>query len=122
VGGGYEDVKNAASSYPALSPAVVVLSDGMDLQASDKSGLSPTTARNKIEGGSNVWSPWHEMYINNDTAQGYKASYYARHYGKYTIDWANFNNNTYWIEAMAQGSMEHTRRGLLNSNIPIYTI
>jgi hypothetical protein len=122
IGSGYEDVKNAAPSYPGLSPAVIVLSDGMDLQASDKSGLSTTTARNKIEGGSNVWSPWHEMYVNNITAQGYKSSYYARHYGKYTIDWANFNNNTYWIEAMAQGSMEHTRRGLLNSDIPIYTI
>ncbi len=122
IGEAYQDVKDALPFNQDLTPAVVVLSDGMDIQSSDKSGLKLTNAINKVEGGSNVWGPWHEMYIDNDTGKGYKSAYYDIHYGKYTIDWSDYVNETYWLEAMAKGSMEHTRKGLLNSNIPIYTI
>ncbi len=123
IGEAYRSVKSAMSSNPTLSPVVIVLSDGMDLQASDRSGLKLINAKNKIEGGSNLWSPWHEVYIDNDTSKGYKSVKYDIHYGKYTIDWVNASNSTYWLEAMgAGGSMERTRRGLLNSDVPIYTI
>jgi FlaG/FlaF family flagellin (archaellin) len=122
IGEGYIDMITALPTNQDLTPVMVALSDGMDLQASDKSGLKLINAESKIEGGSNVWSPWHEIYKNNDTLQGFKSINYNLHYGKYTIDWADLSNTTIWFEAMSKGSMQHTRRGLLNSEIPIFTI
>ncbi|MGA1873627.1 MAG: hypothetical protein ACMUHY_08130, partial [Thermoplasmatota archaeon] len=114
IGEAYLDVVYWSTYYPDLNPTVIVLSDGMDLQASDRSGLSVTTADNKIEGGSTYWSPWDDMAAGEQ--------YHQYHLGKYTLDWSTPSTSTYWMYAMAQGSMTHDRTGLLYSDIPIYTV
>lgn len=114
VGGAYEDVAFYSSLYPDLTPVVIVLSDGMDLQASDQSGLSINTADNKIEGGSAFWCPWGSL------ADGER--FYNLHHGKYTLDWSDPGANTIWLEALAQGSMDHDRYGLLDLDIMTFTI
>jgi FlaG/FlaF family flagellin (archaellin) len=122
IGGGYQDVSAAHAIYQNLTPVVIVLSDGMDIQASDGSALNINVVDNKIEGGSDVWCPWHWMHNNNDSAQGFHSKYHEYHYGKYTYDWTDPVNGTVWLKAIANGSMTHTRRGLLNSDIRIYTV
>ena len=59
TGGGYMEVTAAAPSHPALTPAVVVLSDGTDAQASDRSALN----NQKVEAGSDDWCPWTDMAL-----------------------------------------------------------
>ncbi|MGA1848497.1 MAG: hypothetical protein ACMUHB_04065, partial [Thermoplasmatota archaeon] len=49
IGEAYLDTLYWSTYYPELDPVVVVLSDGMDLQASDKAGLSTLTADAKVE-------------------------------------------------------------------------
>ncbi|MFW3145809.1 MAG: CARDB domain-containing protein [Thermoplasmatota archaeon] len=114
IGEAYKDIDYWSIYYPQLNPVVVVLSDGMDIQASDGSALSLTTVDNKVEGGSTYWAPWGSMWGGE--------KYYDVHKGKYTIDWANPATSTYWMNAMYQGSMDHNRYGLLYSDIPIYTV
>ncbi len=114
IGEAYKDIDYWSVYYSDLTPVVVVLSDGMDIQASDGSALSLNTVDNKVEGGSTYWAPWGDM------ADG--EQYYEVHKGKYTIDLENPESSTYWINAMYQGSMDHYRYGLLYSDIPIYTI
>jgi hypothetical protein len=47
----------------------------------------------------------------------------AMHYGKYTYLWSDPINTTRWTETGTYGgSIDHTRVGLLYSDIPIYTI
>ncbi len=124
TGGGYVDVKKASMKPENLNltPVVIVLSDGMDIQASDGSALNINVVDNKIEGGSSVWCPWHWMYQDNNSANIYENQYHQYHYGKYTYDWSDPANGTVWLKAMANGSMTHNRIGLLNSDIRIYTI
>ncbi len=122
IGGGYTEVNAASEIYLNLTPVVIVLSDGMDIQSSDGSKLNMNVVDNKVEGGSDVWCPWHWMYRNNDSALGFYSMYHKYHYGKYTFDWSSIPTSTVWLKALANGSMTHTRRGLLNSDIKIYTI
>lgn len=114
IGEAYKDIDYWSTYYPDLQPVVVVLSDGMDIQASDGSALSLNTVDNKVEGGSTYWAPWGSM--------GAGEQYYQYHLGKYTIDLTDYANSTYWMYAMYQGSMDHYRYGLLDSDIPIYTV
>ncbi|MGA1866684.1 MAG: type IV pilin, partial [Thermoplasmatota archaeon] len=114
IGEAYLDTLYWSTYYPDLDPVVIVLSDGMDLQASDKSGLSILTADQKAEAGSTYWAPWGSM------ADG--EQYFKDHVGKYTLNWALPDSNTYWMYTLATGSVDRYRYGLLYSDIPIYTI
>jgi hypothetical protein len=114
IGGAYEDVDYYRALYPDLTPVVIVLSDGMDLQASDESALAVVNADNKIECGSAFWCPWHDIDLGE--------RHYDVHYGKYTLDWENPGLNTYWFEALAQGSVDRDRYGLLYADLKIFTI
>ncbi|MBN1390779.1 MAG: hypothetical protein JXA22_09085 [Candidatus Thermoplasmatota archaeon] len=114
IGEAYKDTLYWSTYYPELDPVVIVLSDGMDLQASDKAGLSILTADAKVEAGSTYWAPWGDM------ASG--EQYYKDHVGKYTLNWASPSTSTYWMYALSTGSVDRYRYGLLNSDIPIYTI
>ncbi|MGA1819596.1 MAG: CARDB domain-containing protein [Thermoplasmatota archaeon] len=114
IGEAYLDTLYWSTYYPDLEPVVVVLSDGMDLQASDKSGLSILTADAKIEAGSSYWAPWGDMTMGEQ--------YYPYHVGKYTLDWSRPLLSTYWMYALATGSVDRYRYGLLYSDIPIYTV
>ncbi len=114
IGEAYKDIEYWSVYYPDLTPVVVVLSDGMDIQASDGSSLSLLTVDNTVEGGSTYWAPWGSM------ADG--EQYYQYHLGKYSTDLSDLSASTYWMYAMNLGSMDHYRYGLLDSDIPIYTI
>ncbi|MFO7618254.1 MAG: NosD domain-containing protein [Thermoplasmata archaeon] len=116
MGEAYLDTLWFTSAYPELRPAVVVLSDGMDAQASDQSLI----AANRIEGSSGYWCPWDSINVTQD----YGDITMSMHYGKYTLDWANPATSTYWLEAGAHGgSMQYTNRiGLLHADIEMFTV
>ncbi|MEM3341578.1 MAG: CARDB domain-containing protein, partial [Thermoplasmata archaeon] len=115
IGLAYEEVRTAASSYPNLKPVIIVLSDGADYQSNDNSSAKTQM----IEAGSRTWCPWHWMYINNDTAQGYYVVPYDYHVGKYSLPFHQIPG--FWFNASI-GNPSKNRRGLLNCNYPIYTI
>jgi hypothetical protein len=114
VGEAYLDTLYWSTYYPDLEPVVIVLSDGMDLQASDKSGLSILTADAKTEAGSTYWAPWGDMFLGEQ--------HYDFHIGKYTLDWSDPTSSTYWYYTLTTGSVDLDRYGLLFSDIPIYTV
>ncbi len=112
IGGAYEDISYYSSYYPDLNPTVIVLSDGTDVQASDRG----TLGYQKLEAGSDAWAPWDDM------ADGTQ-SYDNGHFGKYTLDWSDPAGTTEWVWALQHGgAIDRTRIGLLYSDIPIYTI
>lgn len=117
IGEAYLDNEWWRASYPDLQPAVIVLSDGADSQASDQSGI----AANRIEGGSDYWVPWDDI---NNGLQDYGDNSRSMHFGKYTFDWSNPSGTTQWLEAGGHGgSMQYTNRlGLLNADEKIFTI
>mgnify|MGYP001043467153 CR=1 FL=1 len=114
IGEAYKDIDYWSTYYPELTPVVVVLSDGMDLQSSDGSALSLNTVDQKVEAGSTYWAPWGSMWDGEQ--------YYPQHMGKYTIDLNNMDTDTYWMYALTTGAVDRSRYGLLYSDIPIYTV
>ena len=113
IGEAYLDTEWFIDTYPTLMPVVVVLSDGCDSQASDQSPISD----NRIEGGSDYWSPWSNMANGTVT--------FTEHKGKYTFDWANPTTSTQWLRAMTHGgSMDYTRLGLLypTEEVRLFTV
>ena len=111
IGGAYEDLKFYSSMYPGHKPALVVLSDGPDAQASDASAIQ----MQKIEACSDYWCPW------DDEANG--TINYTMHRGKYTLDLWDPPMSTTWLEALNHGgAVDFDRTGLLNAQLPIYTV
>ncbi|MGA1821687.1 MAG: type IV pilin [Thermoplasmatota archaeon] len=114
TGSAYMDIQSSKSSYPDLTPAVVVLSDGADYLSSDDSALKLFM----LERGSNEWCPWHNMYFGDDPDLGFISVKYNDHKGKYSIPWDKIPGS--WL-TVGNGLLGD-RKGLLNSNIPIYTV
>ncbi len=112
IGMGYMAVNNAQALYPDLIPAVIALSDGADYQAADSSAYKEQS----LEAGSDEWAPWGNM-----SSPIYPIVDYPSHWGKY-----HFYKNTLpgeWINAGTHGgAYDSTRRGLLYSDIKIFTI
>lgn len=111
IGEAYEDLSAAAPSYPDLTPILIVLSDGSDYASSDSSAYQ----WQKMEAGSSTWCPWHDMDLGIWT--------HTDHQGKYR--WYNdFPTNDYedlW-KTVGIGENVKDRKGLLNSDIRMYTI
>ncbi len=116
VGTGYwEIMHNYSHVEPDLSRATVVLSDGCDLRASDTAAiLNPrSVAFDRAEQNSNEWAPWHSM-----DAPTYTEEPYDKRIGKYQLnDYREIPG--YWGWVYPTGG---TRKGLLDSHIPIFTI
>jgi hypothetical protein len=111
IGEAYEDLSAEAPKHPDLEPILVVLSDGSDYGSSDSSAYQ----WQKMEAGSSVWSPWGSI------AGGVKN--YPNHQGKYRW-YYDFPTNNYadlW-NTVGGGSYVPNRKGLLNSDIRMYTI
>jgi len=113
IGMGYEAVNAAKPLYPNNYAAVVSLGDGFDIQASDTSAYGFM----KLEAGSDKWAPWGNMYPE----LGYPNTNYPNHWGKYWHykdalpgEWVNSGTHG--------GAFMNNRKGLVNSDIPIYTI
>jgi len=105
IGKGYTTI-NDSDIYKDLSRAVVALTDGCDLGASD-------TSENveQLEDGSEEWAPWHNMEDGTKT--------YSQHQGKYTIPFGTELGEWKTVPLNGPGS---TRKGLLNSDVPIFNI
>ncbi|MCK4267120.1 MAG: DUF11 domain-containing protein, partial [Thermoplasmata archaeon] len=116
IGAAYEDVNDNKWAYPEHIPVVIVLSDGADYQSNDDSAIK----LQMLERGSDNWAPWHEMYIGNDSANGYRIVDYPEHKGKYSIPWDTIPG--YWYSAGTYGGNLDPRIGLLNSDMLIFTI
>jgi hypothetical protein len=111
IGETYLDNKWWAAMYPELTPVVIVLSDGADLQSADTSAAQ----HQKLESGSGYWAPWAN---ESDGMQ-----YYPFHRGKYTMDMWDANHSTEWVNAMDHGgSVIRDRVGLLSAEMQIFTI
>jgi hypothetical protein len=111
IGEAYEDLKAEAPYHPDLEPILVVLSDGSDYASSDSSAYQWA----KMEAGSTIYCPWNTM------AAGIQN--YPTHQGKYRW-YYNFATNNYddlW-NTVGSGSYVSNRKGLLNSDIRMYTI
>gem|GEM_PF-3047415 len=97
-------------------PNVVVLSDGADNHAAD------IAESHMAEKGSREWAPWHSM----ESASGYPEIYYPDHYGKYRLPYHAYEGPYEpgeWSRVSdSPGGWVQTRKGLLHSPIPIYTI
>ncbi len=117
VGEAYMDARTAHQElFPELEPNVVVLSDGADNHAADGS------AAHKAEKGSEDWAPWHDMDPNSD----YPEIFYPDHYGKYRLPYDEYEEPDEagkWLKVSdSPGAWDQSRKGLLNSPIPIFTI
>lgn len=114
IGLGYMGVDAAKPLYPNNFAAVVSLGDGGDYQAADSSA----TKIQSIEAGSDEWAPWGNMLPE----LGYPTSNYPNHWGKYWF----YHDQVLpgqWINAGTHGgAWKPNRMGLLNSDLPIYTI
>ena len=115
IGEQYMDVKTASMlpQYADHYAAVVSLGDGADYQAADSSAFKVQS----LEAGSDAWAPWGDMLPE----MGYPTGNYADHWGKY---W--FYKDALpgiWRDAGSYGgAWKPNRMGLLNSDVPIYTI
>ncbi|MFO8109112.1 MAG: CARDB domain-containing protein [Thermoplasmata archaeon] len=116
VGLGYwEVVHTYADIEPELQRAVVVLSDGCDLRASDTAAINNPrpVAFDRAEQNSEEWSPWHNMDSPN-----YPEEPYSERIGKYQLnDYKEMPG--YWGWVYPTGG---TRKGLLGASVPIFTI
>ncbi len=113
IGFQYDEVwlAKALPKYEKHYAAVVSLGDGADYQASDDSAYKLQS----IESGSDVWAPWGDM----DAEGGYPTQNYPNHQGKYWF----FEDELPGIwETAGSGAYKPNRKGLINSNVPIYTI
>lgn len=115
VGYAYETIKNNIGDYPDLTPAVVALGEGLDTHAADE-GI-PT---HMIEAGSDRWGPWREMWPDGVGDGLPPFQYLDNVWGKYQIKYHDYTPSDYgwWNEA----NLNENRRGLLYSDIPIFTI
>ncbi|MFH0815724.1 MAG: CARDB domain-containing protein [Methanobacteriota archaeon] len=112
IGLGWEAVQAAIPTYPEHFAAVVALTDGFDLQSADSSSYG----YNKLECGSDEWAPW-------GTSIGVEGDY-PNHWGKYWYyqdqvigEWGE------WIRAGTHGgAWFNDRKGLLYSDVPMFTI
>lgn len=113
IGMGYMAVHNAIPIYPDNYAAVVSLGDGADSQAADSSAFQD----HDYECGSDSWAPWGKMYPE----LGYPTANYPEHWGKYWFYKDALPGQ--WIGAGTHGgAWKASRKGLLNSDLPIYTI
>jgi len=104
----YLGVKAAMPTHPDLYPAVIALTDGFDLQSADNSNYQ----YNRLECGSDAWAPWGDV---NTTAN------YPSHWGKYWHYKSPLPGE--WVNAGTHGgAYVSSRRGLLYSDITMYTI
>ncbi len=113
IGDQYMEVKIASllPKYVDHYAAVVSLGDGADYQASDDSAYKLQS----IESGSDEWAPWGDMRPGD----GWPTDNYPNHQGKYWF----FEHALPGIwETAGSGAYKPDRRGLLNSDLPIYTI
>jgi hypothetical protein len=111
IGEAYEDLSAAAPLYPDLTPILVVLSDGAEYAAADSSAYQ----WQKMEAGSTTWCPWHDMDLGVQT--------HTNHQGKYRwyYDFPTNNYDDLW-KTIGGGSYVADRKGLLDSDIIMYTI
>ena len=113
IGSAYMDVRSFMPTYPTLTPAVVVLSDGADYQSNDHSGFQIQ----KLERASDEWAPWHDM----EPGSGFPLHTNDWHIGKYNVP---FNDPLpgVWRNVTGAGGGLGPRKGLLNADMAIYTI
>jgi hypothetical protein len=111
IGEAYLDLKAEAPKHPDLEPILVVLSDGSDYASSDSSAYQ----WGKFEAGSSTWCPWGTI------TAGFQE--YVNHQGKYRwyYDFATENYADLW-NTVGGSSYVPDRKGLLNSDIRMYTI
>ncbi len=115
AGEAYTTVKNNIENHPDLNPAVVVLGEGLDTHSSDEAIPLP-----QIEAGSDTWGPWREMWPD-EVGDGLPPYQYLDDvWGKYQIQYPDYtpSDDGWWNEA----NLNENRRGLLYSDIPIFTI
>jgi hypothetical protein len=102
--------------WSGMDGVVVVLGDGSDYKSADNS------AAGKLEGASGDWAPWDAMHPE----LGYPIGTYATHRGKYSYPYGVYgpglNPGGIWETAGTTGGYDSTRKGLLYSDIPMYTI
>jgi hypothetical protein len=116
VGMAYMSVHDsqALPQWLGMAGAVVVLTDGADYKSADVS------ASDKPEEASSVWAPWGPM----SPALGYPTVSYTNHMGKYSYPYTDYGPGG----AIGPGGLWKTtsgggnRKGLLYSDIPMYTI
>jgi len=118
VGGAYTDVNDLRDQHPELFPAVVTLTDGADKHAADNAA-NP----DDFEQGSEDWAPWHKMENEDGTPI---VDYDDSHMGKYRFDYREdpdpYEPGEWEAVPPHHAHDPGTRRGLLNSSFPIFTI
>ncbi|MFW6176579.1 MAG: CARDB domain-containing protein, partial [Thermoplasmatota archaeon] len=119
TGNAYMDVINNIDNYDQdLMPAVTILGDGGDIHSADGSANLKM-----LESGSKDWAPWGKM----KPEQNYTEEEYPSHLGKYQFPYNDYtpSDNGEWLRANGERGgpqYEPYRKGLLYSDIPIYTI
>ncbi|MEF8873328.1 MAG: CARDB domain-containing protein [Candidatus Thermoplasmatota archaeon] len=114
TGMAYMDIHSEAPSYPDLTPSLISLTDGADYQAADNSAYKEQS----LEAGSEEWCPWGNLTWSGGNVE---EENYPSHWGKY---WFYKDSQPgKWKEAGTYGGAYfEDRKGLLNSDIPIYTV
>ncbi len=121
IGTAYMDVNTSIPTWPDLTPAVVVLSDGADYMSNDGSNFLAI----KLEAASSEWAPWHDMQpelgypVVNYPAGSHKGKY-ANPYDEYGPGGSISQNGRWW--GAGGGSYIPDRKGLLTADLPIYTV
>jgi len=120
IGAAYDTVQSNIEDeeYSHLTPAVVSLGEGVDNHAAQE-GIPP----GQIEQGSENWGPWLEMWPDGkeDNNGGLpKKQEIDSAWGKYQIKYQDYEPSDlgWWNKA----EIDEDRRGLLYSDIPIFTI
>ncbi len=114
TGEAYMEVHDNIGAYPDLAPAVAILGDGGDIASADGSANLLM-----LESGSKDWAPWGDMQPES----GYPTQNYPSHLGKYQFPYTAYTPSDDGTWRRANGPQyNEDRKGLLHSDIPIYTI